>query len=101
MNRAQIMLLTVLPAGFMFKRDPVTASSTSPDVSSDLALTDMRWMVSKRESHLNQNMKHRLPHMKITVTHHLIIIIMMVKEIQMTALVVRIHLRHQVMEMLL
>ena len=38
MNRASIMLGTV-PAATMFKRDAVTASSTSPDVSSDLALT--------------------------------------------------------------
>ena len=42
MNRAQIMLGTV-PAATMFKRDPVTASSTSPDVSSDLALTCVGW----------------------------------------------------------
>ena len=42
MNRAQIMLGTA-PAATMFKRDPVTASSTSPDVSSDLALTCVGW----------------------------------------------------------
>ena len=71
MNRAQIMLGTV-PAATMFKRDPVTASSTSPDVSSDLALTCVGWCPKGKPQ--NQNMKHRLPHMKIIVKHHLITI---------------------------
>ena len=69
MNRAQIMLGTV-PAATMFKRDPVTASSTSPDVSSDLALTCVGWC--PKESHSKSEYEALTSIMKIIVKHHLI-----------------------------
>ena len=62
-------MLGTVPAATMFKRDIVTASSTSPDVSSDLALTCVGWCPKGKPT---KSEYENYPSMKIIAKHHLI-----------------------------